>query len=105
MTFAIIKTGGKQYQVAEGSVLTVEKLSDSTKSGDKVTFSEVLLTDSGKDTKIGTPYISGVKVEGEVLEVGRGKKIVVIHYKAKSRRYKKAGHRQPFTKVKITKIG
>lgn len=103
--FAVIKTGGKQYKVAEGTVLTIEKLSDSSKEGDKVTFSEVLLTDSGSETNIGTPLLSGSKVEAEVIAVGRGKKVKVIHYKAKSRRFKRAGHRQPFAKVKITKVG
>jgi large subunit ribosomal protein L21 len=105
MKFAIIKTGGKQYRVEEGTRLSIEKLSDTAAVGDKVTFSEVLLTDSGTDTKIGAPFITGAKVEAEVIEVGRGKKIQVIHYKAKSRRFKRAGHRQPFTKVKISKVG
>ena len=104
MAFSIIKTGGKQYRVSEGSVVTIEKLSDATKVGDKVTFAEVLLTDSGKETKVGAPMVSGAKVEAEVIEVGRAKKIRVIHYQAKSRRFKRAGHRQSFTKVKITKI-
>lgn len=102
--FAVIKTGGKQYRVAEGDVFTTEKLSGEHKEGDKVTFSEVLLTDTGKDTKIGTPTVSGSKVEGEIVSVGRAKKIRVIHYRAKSRHFKRAGHRQPFTKVKITKV-
>lgn len=104
MAFAIIKTGGKQYRVSEGTVVTIEKLSDASKAGDKVTFTEVLLADSGKDTKVGAPLVSGAKVEAEVVEVGRAKKIRVIHYQAKSRRFKRAGHRQSFTKVKITKI-
>ena len=104
MAFSIIKTGGKQYRVSEGSVVTIEKLSDTTKVGDKVTFSEVLLTDTGSDTKVGMPMVSGAKVEAEVIETGRSKKVRVIHYQPKSRRFKRAGHRQTFTKVKITKI-
>lgn len=102
--FAIIKTGGKQYRVAVGDVFTTEKISNTTKVGDAVAFSEVLLTDNDEVTKFGTPILSGVKVEGEIVAVGRGKKVKVIHYKAKSNRFKRAGHRQPFTKVKITKI-
>ena len=102
--FAVIKTGGKQYRVAEGDVFKTEIASNMHTVGDKVTFSEVLLTDSGSDTKIGAPVLSGVKVEGEVTEVGRAKKVRIIHYKAKSNRFKRAGHRQPFVKVKITKI-
>jgi large subunit ribosomal protein L21 len=105
MKFAIIKTGGKQYRVEEGTRLSIEKLSDAAQVGDKVTFSEVLLSDSGSETKIGAPLLAGMKVEAEVIEVGRGKKVQVIHYKAKSRRFKRAGHRQPFTKVKVTKVG
>lgn len=104
MAFAIIKTGGKQYRVTEGTSVAVEKLSDTVKVGDKVTFSEVLLTDNGKETKVGAPLVSGAKVEAEVIEVGRAKKIRVIHYQPKSRRFKRAGHRQTFTKVKVTKI-
>jgi large subunit ribosomal protein L21 len=72
--------------------------------GDKVTFGEVLLTDSGTETKVGAPMVSGAKVEAEIVEIGRHKKVQVIHYKAKSRRFKRAGHRQPFTKVLITKV-
>ena|SRR3989344_8429451 len=102
--FAVIKTGGKQYRVAEGDVFKTEILEDAHKQGDKVTFGEVLLRDSGTATNVGSPFLSGVKVEGEVVEMGRGKKIRVIHYKAKSNRFKRAGHRQPFVKVKITKV-
>lgn len=99
--FAVIKTGGKQYVVSEGDVITIEKLSGEFKEGDKVTFEEVLLVDDGKDTTIGTPFIKGAKVVGTVEEMGRGKKVEVVKYKAKSRYHKRRGHRQPFFKVKI----
>ena len=101
MTFAIIKTGGKQYKIAEGDTLSVEKLEHKS---DKVTFDQVLLTDNDKETKVGKPLVSGAKVEAKVLEDGKGKKKMVFRYKNKTRRRKKKGHRQPFTKVQITKI-
>jgi large subunit ribosomal protein L21 len=101
---AIIETGGKQYIVTQDSVLNVEKISDTAKEGDKVTFDKVLLVDDGKETKVGAPYLSGVKVSAEVLEAGRAAKVTVIRYRQKSRYYKKRGHRQPFSKVRITAL-
>lgn len=103
MTFAVIKTGGKQYKVTTGDSLNIEKIEGKAK-GDKITFSDVLLVDDGTTTKVGAPTVSGVEVEGEIVDVGRNAKIIVIHYKQKSRYYKKAGHRQPHLKVKITSI-
>jgi large subunit ribosomal protein L21 len=100
--FAIIETGGKQYKASVGSVLRVEKLPTAEKAGDKVSFDKVLLV-AGKETKIGAPYV-GSKVEAEVVETGRLPKVTVIKYKAKSRYFKKRGHRQPYAKVKITAI-
>ena len=102
--FAVIKTGGKQYHVAVGESIKIEKLKGEFKKGDKVTFSEVLLTDDGKNTVIGTPFISGAKVDAEVEMVGRAQKVIVLKYKQKSRYMKKNGHRQPFIKVKITSL-
>ena len=102
--FAVIETGGKQYQVTAGDVITIEKLPQILKVGDKVTFDKVLLVDDGKNTTIGNPYISEAKVEGIFKESGRAKKIDVIRYKQKSRYFKKNGHRQPFVKVQIEKI-
>lgn len=99
---AIIETGGKQYLVTEKSVLNVEKLA-ATKDG-KVTFDKVLLTDDGKETKVGAPYVSGAKVSAEVVEEGRAPKITVIKYKQKSRYFKKRGHRQPYTRIRITAL-
>ena len=105
--FAVIQTGGKQYKVSEGGVLSIEKLKsgkDDYKKGDKISFDKVLLVDDGKDTTIGTPYIKGAKVDAEIVEIGRARKVMVVKYKQKSRYLKRNGHRQPFFKVKITSI-
>jgi len=102
--FAVIKTGGKQYRVAVGESIKIEKLKGEFKKGDKVTFSEVLLNDDGKNTVIGTPFIDGSKVEAEIEMIGRAQKVIVLKYKQKSRYMKKNGHRQPYFKVKITSI-
>lgn len=104
MKLAVIKTGGKQYVASKDALLTVEKLPGDIKKGDKVVFDEVLMTDDGKTTQVGTPTVSGAKVEAEVIGVGKGEKKVVFRYKAKSNRRKLKGHRQPFTKVKITSV-
>jgi large subunit ribosomal protein L21 len=101
MSFAIIKTGGKQYKIQEGDTLSVEKLEH---TGDKVVFDQVLLVADDKDVKVGKPLVSGAKVEAKVVEDGKGVKKMVFRYKAKTRRRKKKGHRQPFTKVQIVKI-
>ncbi|TSC83448.1 MAG: 50S ribosomal protein L21 [Parcubacteria group bacterium Gr01-1014_17] len=101
MAFAIIETGGKQYRVSNGDAIKIEKLPD-VKEGAAVVFDKILLTDDGAKTVVGAPYISGVSVNGEVIEEGRNKKIEVVKYKAKSRYFKLRGHRQPFMKVKIT---
>lgn len=102
--FAVIQTGGKQYKALEGKTLTIEKLPGNLKKGAKITFDKVLLTDNGETTKVGAPYLSGAKVEAVLEEEGRGEKVVVIKYKAKSRYFKKRGHRQPYMKVKISSI-
>ena len=96
---AIIKVGGKQYYVSEGSEIFAEKID--AKEGDIVNFEQVLMLDS----KIGNPYLTGVTVQGEVLKNGRAKKIKVFKYKCKSKSNRLTqGHRQPYTKIKITKI-
>lgn len=97
MNIAVIKTGGKQYLVKEGQIVTVEKLPGAEKDG-SVEF-ETLLVDDGSETNL-----KAGKVSGTVVAEGRAKKIVVVKYKAKSRYYKKRGHRQPFTKIKVGKI-
>lgn len=99
--YAIIKTGGKQYCVEEGKVITIEKLD--VEAGAEVTFDEVLLV-SGDSVKIGQPTVAGAKVTGKVLEQGKGAKIRIFKYKAKSNYRRRQGHRQPFTKVQIEKI-
>ena len=96
---AVIKVGGKQYYVTEGTEIFVEKLD--AVAGDVVSFDQVLMLDS----KIGSPYLTDVTVEGEVIKNGKQKKIKVFKYKSKDRsNRKKQGHRQPYTKIKITKI-
>jgi large subunit ribosomal protein L21 len=104
MDFAIIQTGGKQYKVSTGDTIIIEKLSDLNKKGDEVVFDQVLLVNKGSDTKIGTPFVSGAKVGGVVDSVGKGRKVVVVKFKQKSRNFKTNGHRQPFTKVTIKSI-
>lgn len=101
--YAVIKTGGKQYRVQEGDVITIEKLNANV--GDKVEFDEVLVLGEGADIKVGTPYLDGVKVFGTVTENGKGKKIIIFKYKSKKDYRKKQGHRQPYTMVEITGLG
>jgi len=102
--FAVIETGGKQYRVAPGDVVTIEKITGNSAAGDSITFDKVLLVDDGANTTIGTPYIKGAAVIATLIGAGKGKKVIVIKYKAKSRYFKKRGHRQPFYKVRIEKI-
>jgi len=104
MEFAVIKTGGKQYKVAVGDSVKIEKITGEYKTGDKIIFDQVLLVDNGQDTTIGMPTIKGAEVIGTLEEIGRAAKVTVIHYKQKSRYFKKNGHRQPFFKVKIESI-
>jgi large subunit ribosomal protein L21 len=104
MEFAVITTGGKQYTVSKGDIIAIEKLAGEYKEGDKVSFDKVLLVDDGKNTTIGTPYIAKAAVQGTITEIGRAAKITVVHYKQKSRYFKKNGHRQHFFKVKIDSL-
>lgn len=98
----IIKTGGKQYVVQEGAILKVEMLPG--KAGDAVEFEALLRAEEdGSKTEVGTPTLSGA-IKGQILEHGRGAKIDVVKYKAKVRYRRRVGHRQPFTKIKITKV-
>ena len=99
---AIIVTGGKQYTVSEGDVIFVEKLGVEAET--TVKFDEVLAVLDGENTKIGTPVVEGATVEAKVVKNGKGKKIDVIKYKAKKGEKKHIGHRQPYTKVEITKV-
>jgi len=104
MEFAVIHTGGKQYKVSAGDVLEIEKITGEFKKGDPIVFDKVLLTDNGTDTTLGAPYISGARVNGTLVDIGRAPKVTVIHYKQKSRYFKKNGHRQPYFKVKIDSL-
>ena len=99
---AVIVTGGKQYTVAEGDVLFIEKLNAEAET--TVKFDTVLAVLDGENTKIGAPVVEGAAVEAKVVKNGKGKKIDVIRYKAKKNEKKHIGHRQPYTKVVITKI-
>ena len=99
---AVIVTGGKQYTVAEGDILFVEKLG--VEADEVVKFDQVLAVLDGENSKIGAPVVEGAAVEAKVVKNGKGKKIVVFKYKPKKNEKKKIGHRQPYTKVEITKI-
>ncbi len=99
---AVIVTGGKQYTVAEGDILYIEKLNAEAES--TVKFEQVLAVLDGENTKVGTPTVEGACVEATVVKNGKGKKIHVLRYKPKKGEKKKIGHRQPYTKVEITKI-
>ncbi|MBQ3040095.1 MAG: 50S ribosomal protein L21 [Clostridia bacterium] len=100
--FAIIQTGGKQYKVNEGDVIFIEKLDKA--EGDEVKFENVLAISNDSGFVAGAPYVSGASVTATVVRNGKGKKIYVMKYKAKKNEKKKIGHRQPYTKVQITKI-
>ena len=100
--YAIIVTGGKQYKVAEGDTLFVEKLD--AEEGATVTFDQVLMAGNGEDVKVGAPTVEGATVEAKVVKNGKAKKIYVYKMKRKKNYRRKKGHRQPFTKVEITKI-
>jgi large subunit ribosomal protein L21 len=105
MEFAVIQTGGKQYTVSKGDVISIEKLIGDYKEGDKVTFDQVLLVDDGKDTTIGTPFIPKASVKGTIVKIGRAAKVLVVKYKQKSRSgWTRNGHRQPFFQIKIDSL-
>ena len=103
-SFAVIQTGGKQYKVAVGDVISIEKLADDMNEGDKVVFDSVLLSDDGKSTTVGEPFIKGAKVQGVLEAQGKDKKIEVVRFRSKSRYHRRYGHRQPHMKVKITSL-
>ena len=99
---AIIETGGKQYKVAEGDTLFIEKLP--VEAGETVTFDKVLAVLDGDKATFGAPVVDGAKVTASVVKNGKGKKIIVCKYKPKKGYRRKQGHRQPYTKVTIGKI-
>ena len=99
--YAIIATGGKQYKVAEGDVIRVEKLG--VEAGQAITFDQVLAVNNG-ELAVGCPTVAGATVSATVMGEGRGKKIIVYKYKRKTGYHNKNGHRQAYTEVKIDKI-
>ena len=99
---AIIETGGKQFKVTEGDTLFIEKLP--VESGETVTFDKVLAVIDGDKASFGTPVVEGAKVEASVVKNGKGKKVMIFKYNPKKGYRKRQGHRQPYTKVEITKI-
>ncbi len=100
--YAVIVTGGKQYKVSEGDTLFVEKIE--AEEGSAVTFDQVLMVGEGEDVKVGAPTVAGTTVEANIVKNGKAKKIYVFKMKRKKNERNKKGHRQPFTKVEITKI-
>ena len=99
--YAVIATGGKQYRVSQGDVIYVEKLDQDVDSA--VEFDVLMLADEGKVT-VGEPLVAGAKVQGKVVAQVKGEKIIIYKYKSKKNYHRKAGHRQPYTKVEITGI-
>ena len=100
--YAVIETGGKQYRVSEGDVISVEKLNEEV--GKLLTINEVLVAGEGSEVLVGAPYVEGASVKAEVVENGKAPKVVIYKYKAKKDSKKKQGHRQPFTKLEIKAI-
>lgn len=100
--YAVIETGGKQYRVQPGDVISVEKLN--VEAGEEIKFDKVLVMGEGADVKVGTPYLDAA-ITGKVVENGRGKKVIIYKYKAKKDYRKKQGHRQPYTMVEIIEVG
>jgi len=103
MSFAIIRTGGKQYRVSPGATVTVEKLEGSP--GDPIEFGDVLMRGDGGQTDIGTPLVEGATVKGVILRQGRGRRILVYKKKRRKNFRKRQGHRQSETTVRVTDIG
>lgn len=100
--YAIIETGGKQYKVAEGDVITVEKLG--VEAGSEFVFDKVLVLSNEAGLSVGAPYVAGATVTASVIGEGKAKKVIIYKYKSKKGFHKKNGHRQPFTKLQIGKI-
>ena len=103
MMYAVIETGGKQYRVEEGMVLKHERL-NGVEVGQAVEFDKVLLVVEDEDLRVGTPYLDGASVKGEVREDGRGEKIIVYKYKSKKGYRRKQGHRQAYMATVISSI-
>lgn len=101
MSHAVIRTGGKQYRVAQGDLVRIEKIDGA--AGDQITFDEVLFL-GGETPKFGSPLVKGASVAGEIVSQGRGEKLVIFKFKRRKKYRRKAGHRQSFTAVKITEV-
>lgn len=104
MSFAIIQTGGKQYKVAVGEEITVEKLSGDYVVGSSVSITDVVLKDDGTTTTLGAPFIKDSEVKATITESGKLDKVMVVRYRQKSRYHKRNGHRQPYMTLKIDSI-
>ncbi len=100
--FAIVETGGKQYRVAEGEVIEVEKLA--APEGETVTLDRVLMVSDGSNVRVGKPLVEGASVEAKVVDQKRGPKVIVFKYKPKKRYRRKSGHRQSLTRLQIERI-
>jgi len=100
--YAVIKTGGKQYRVAQGDTLRLETLNGS--AGDSIEFDEVLMVGEGADVKVGTPFVDGSKVTATIKSQGRGRKVEIIKFRRRKHHMKRMGHRQNYTEVEITGI-
>ena len=100
--YAVIETGGKQYQVKANDTLFIEKLN--VEAEDSIVFDKVVAVGGEDGLKIGTPYVDGASVRAKVIKNGKGKKLNIITYRAKKHSARRMGHRQPFTKVEITAI-
>jgi len=102
MSYAIIQTGGKQYRVSEGDVLSVEKLD--VEAGQETTFSDVLLVVNGDKINLGTPLVSGASVKAEVVDQYKDDKVIAFKFKRRKGYHRTVGHRRQLTELKITKI-
>jgi large subunit ribosomal protein L21 len=102
LMFAVLNTGGKQYKVSEGDLIKIEKLESDV--GDNVTLDRILMVGEGENVEIGSPYISNCEVRGEVVEQGKGTKIIVFKKRRRKNYRRKNGHRQRFTQLKVTEI-
>jgi len=101
--YAVIQTGGKQYRVAPGDMLKIEKLDGNV--GDSIAFDKVLLTSDGDNINLGKPFLEGTKVHGKIMRQAKDKKVIIFKYKRRKNYRKKQGHRQHFTQIKIGNIG
>lgn len=102
MSYAVIKTGGKQHRVTVGATLDVEKLE--ANEGDTVTFAEVIAAGEGESLRTGAPFLSGASVAAKVVKQFRGEKVIAFKFKRRKGYHRKRGHRQSLTKVEITSI-